>query len=349
MEEKGCSVLERKLAQFRQPVKLLQCNIFCLFYDLTFILFDPLKTTMLVISHGDCDGVASVAMLYKAKRSSHIPTFFTSANLFKDTLCRAMVKRKLDELYIFDLAGNKQTIRIASAFSKVTWIDHHEWYEKENFDNMEFVLEKTPSTCQLVAKHFGIESELIELVNQVDTNNIKSEDAEFLRDLIGSIKWKFSRNYVEVNRKLREISRDLAFKELQELQANVNFAELINEYKKWLEEVEKSVAEKIKVTELNGLKIAIYESLNFVPVYLVCNKLKEHELAPFDLIAVICYRKNPFGKISTKIELRTHTQKEVIKIAKLLNGGGHSVAAGISVNDLFTGNQLLDLLRKIEI
>jgi nanoRNase/pAp phosphatase (c-di-AMP/oligoRNAs hydrolase) len=39
----------------------------------------------------------------------------------------------------------------------------------------------------------------------------------------------------------------------------------------------------------------------------------------------------------------------VIKIAKILNGGGHVIAAGASVNDLFTGSQLIDLVKEIEL
>ena len=310
---------------------------------------------MLAVSHNDCDGVCSVAIFYKAMKTSRIPTYFTSVNGFKDTLCRAMVGRSLDELYVFDITGSRETVRIASAFSKTIWIDHHEWdvfagcERVECFGNVKFVVERARSACELVGKYFNIESEIIELANQVDTNEIRCEDAEFLRDVVGAVKWKFSKNYVELNKKLRNLARDLAFNSLEELQTNQSLFNLVSEYREYLKTAEARILHKINVKDVNGLRIAIYESLDFVPVHLICNKLKEHELAPFDVIAVMFHRKDRLGRISTKLELRTHTNKEVIKIARMLKGGGHTIAAGATINRLFTGSQFEDLIKEIEL
>ncbi|RLG69587.1 MAG: hypothetical protein DRO04_03160, partial [Candidatus Iainarchaeum archaeon] len=115
---------------------------------------------MIAIAHADCDGVACVSLLYQAKNTFKIPTFFTTPKNLRNTLCRSMINRELDELYIFDLSGDKKTCRIASAFSKVVWIDHHVWEEKEEYDNINFILKESPSACELASQYFGIKSEL---------------------------------------------------------------------------------------------------------------------------------------------------------------------------------------------
>ncbi|HIQ49755.1 MAG TPA: phosphoesterase [Nanoarchaeota archaeon] len=301
---------------------------------------------MLILSHGDADGVCSVAVFYKAKQNSKIPVIFTSPAALKDTLCRSMIKRALDELYIFDLAGTRETVRIASAWKKVVWIDHHSWEPEDKFENMEIIIKPYPSATQVVAEYFGIKDGIIEIANEIDTNSIKSSEAEFLRNLIGAIKWKFN-GKKELNSKLREISKEIAFKGIEEMQTNENYAKLIQEFNEFIENSLNEVVQKIKIESINGMKIAIYESTKFLPVYAITEKLSEHEEAPFDIIAVICYRVSEKG-VSTKIELRTQTGVNVKKIAEMLNGGGHKVAAGATVQELYTGTKIIELIKNLQ-
>ena len=301
---------------------------------------------MLILSHGDADGVCSVAVFYKAKKSSRIPVIFTSPAALKDTLCRSMIKRTLDELYIFDLAGIRETVRIASAWEKVIWLDHHSWKPEDKFENMEIVIKHYPSATKVVAEYFDIKDKIIEIANEIDTNSVKSSEAEFLRNLIGAIKWKFN-GKKELNSKLREISKEIAFKGIEEMQAKENHAKLIQEYNEFIEKSLREVVQKIKIESINGMKIAVYESTKFLPVYAITEKLSEHAEAPFDIIAVISYRASDKG-ILTKIELRTQTGVNVKKIAEMLNGGGHEIAAGATVEELYTGARIIELIKNLQ-
>lgn len=299
---------------------------------------------MLVISHGDADGVCSVAILYKAKKTSRIPVIFTSPAALKDTLCKAMVKRKLDELYIFDLSGTKQTVRIASAWEKVIWLDHHSWEPEEKFENTEIIIKPYDSATKVVAEYFGIEDEIVEIANEIDTNAVSSSKAEYLRSLIGAVKWKF--NGRMLNSKLKEISKEIAFHGIEEMETKESYSKLIQDFNNFLEKSLEEIIHKIKVENVNGMKIALYESTKFFPIYAITEKLYKHPEAPFDIIAIISYRALR-SNVLTKIELRTHTGVDVKKIAEALKGGGHKFAAGASIEELYTGERLVELIRRI--
>lgn len=300
---------------------------------------------MLVISHGDADGICCVALFYKAKKSSRIPVIFTSPAALKDTLCRSMVKRKLDELYIFDLSGTKETVRIASAWKKVIWLDHHSWKPEDKFENMEIIIKPYESATKAVAEYFGIKDKIVDIANEIDTNSVISSEAEFLRNLIGAIKWKFNAKK-ELNSKLREISKEIAFRGIDELQTKENYSRLIQEFNEFIERSLSEMIQKIKIETVNGMRIAIYESTKFLPVYAITEKLSKHKEAPFDIIAVIFYRVSGRG-VLTKIELRTHTGVNVKKIAEMLSGGGHEMAAGATVGELYTGTRLIELIKNL--
>ena len=297
---------------------------------------------MIAIAHADCDGVACISLLYQAKNTFKIPTFFTTPKNLRNTLCRSMINRELDELYIFDLSGDKKTCRIASAFSKVVWIDHHVWEEKEEYDNINFILEESPSACELASQYFGIKSELASLINEIDRNEVEREDAKFLRDVCGAIKYKFSKTPF-LNKKLVELAKTLAFGGLEKLRENPSITNLLLEYRKWIEGLEGKIIAETIVREKNGYRIAFYQTTQAIPTYLVFNKLREHESAPFDLI-VIFYYSSFSGRLRTKLEFRTQTGKDVLKIAKELGGGGHRIAAGASLERLFTPAELERLI-----
>ncbi len=302
---------------------------------------------MLVLSHGDADGVCSVAILFQHFGSSRIPVVFTSPAALKDALCRNMVKRKLDELYIFDLSGSRETVRIASAWQKVLWIDHHSWKLEDNFENVKIILRQSPSAASLVAEYFKTGKELAEIANEIDTNSVNSEKAEFLRSLIGAIKWKLSSVPKQLNAKLKEIAKELAFHGIENLHGNESYALLIQDFKNFLEISLKDVLEKIRITEINGLKLAIYESPKFLPIYAITEKLSRHPEAPFDVIAILSHRAVE-NNILTKLELRTQTGYNVLELAKMLNGGGHKVAAGATLAELFTGEKFLNFFKEFQ-
>ncbi len=300
---------------------------------------------MLIISHGDVDGVCSVALFYKSRKSSRIPVIFTSPAALKDAMCRSMIKRKLDELYIFDLSGSRETVRIASAWKKVIWLDHHSWKPEDSFDNVEIVIKPYESAAKVVAEYFGIEDEIVKIANEIDTNSIVSSEAEYLRNLLGAVKWKFNSSR-ELNSKLREIAKEIAFHGIYEIQTKENYGKMIQEFNEFIEKALSDVFQKVKIAHVKNKKIAIYESTKFLPVYAITEKLYKHEEAPFDVIAVISYRATRTN-VFTKIEFRTQTGVNVKKIAEILKGGGHEMAAGATVEELYTGERLIELIKNV--
>ena len=254
-----------------------------------------------VITHGDADGIVCLALFLKKFGSLRCKIQFSSSFKLKNSICNAVMKsERLKELYIFDIAASKLTLTLASAFEKVVWIDHHLWPELELPPNIEALVdEKSPSAAQLVGKYFGIESELIQLANEIDRNNARSERAIFLRDLVAAMRWKHGG---KLSMRLRALARDLAFSGIERFERDRRIAELLNKYREWVKKIEEGVLQKTKIFELNGRKIAVFETLSHIPIYIVNNKLLEHEQAPFDLVAILIHRFNAqSGKIGTKI------------------------------------------------
>jgi len=62
-----------------------------------------------------------------------------------------------------------------------------------------------------------------------------------------------------------------------------------------------------------------------------------------DIIIVLIYRTvgEKSRRSVTKLEFRTHTDMDVLKIAKFYGGGGHKRASGASVGDIVTVPEIL--------
>ncbi len=299
---------------------------------------------MVVISHGDVDGIICTSLYLKAKNLSREHMYFTSPAALKDALCRAMLKRELKDLFIFDLSGSRQTLRIVSAWERATWIDHHAWRPEERFENVEVVIKQYPSAAQVVAEYFGIESELVSVANEIDTNSAKSDEAIFLRDLIGAIRWRYFRDKKVLAAKLRALSSFLACRDFSEL-CNEENVKLVEEYRTYLEKSVQTILERVKIANLNGCKVAVCELTKFFPIYYITNNLLAHEEAPFDVIGILVHRVSGNG-ITTKVELRSHTGKNVLEIAKELRGGGHPSAAGATLQEFFGSLQFIERVKR---
>jgi len=300
------------------------------------------KWKMIIVTHADSDGVICVAIcLLAGKKPKRV--YFTSVYKLKRAICKAVAENELsDELIVTDLSPTEKLLRIASAFDRVTWIDHHRILEPIPSvpENVRLVLdENSPSAASIVARYFNVQTKLAELADEIDRNAVKSEDARFLRDLIGAIKLKFRGS--EQAKKLRSIAKILASGKLEELQAKESVIKMVGEYRKLVESVKARALEKVNVIEANGKKIAIYEARGFVPIYAICEKLKEHAEAPFDVITIVMrYLDKNKRNIITKLEFRTHTNEDVHRLATGFGGGGHARASGASFNGFLTKEQI---------
>jgi len=297
----------------------------------------------LLVSHGDADGVIAAALVLTRLEKCLIR--FSAVGKLRQVLCSLIARYDLgQELWILDISPTEVTLKLASVFRHVTWIDHHKVDEAEAPGNVELILDpSSPSAAQLVASYLGIESDLVAMANEVDTNSVKSDDAAFLRDYIGMLKHKY--RGLGLNRKLVSLARYLASGKLEELMNKESIIEEVEAYRRRVEEYTKISIERLRIEQLGRLKLAIVEkSTPFVPIYAICTELQYHAEAPFDLLVFampVVERNN----IKTKLEFRTHTELDVNEIARKLGGGGHEKASGAVLDGFYSGDKLLELLK----
>ncbi len=291
-----------------------------------------------VMTHMDADGVISLSLFLKKIGGARIRVYFTSPVQLRDTICHSIIKRRdLGELYIFDMAGEHRAIYAAAIYDSVLWIDHHQWNPEIELPHVKIVIDSSAkSAADVVARYFGLSSPLVELANQIDVNDVRDEVAEKIRLIIGALRWKFHGR--ELNLKLEKLSRELMTEDFQLLN---QYNEIIEEYRGWLSSLEERVRKETKIFSVKGLKIAIFETIESVPVYVVSNILSERDR--FDMIIVLIHKITRGGTV-TKMEFRTHTDVDVLKIAKFYGGGGHKLASGASVSDIVTIPEILNAI-----
>ena len=287
-----------------------------------------------VMTHMDSDGLISLALFLKNIKGMKVRTYFTSPVQLRDMICKSIQhKKSLGELYIFDLAGENKAVYAAAIYDRVLWIDHHEWNPDGKFEHVEIVVDsRAKSAASVVANYFNISSPLVDLADQIDTNDVKDEGAEKIRLTIGAIRYKYSG--MELTRNLRELAYDLSTEELSRLD---KYEEIVKEYSTWVDELKRTARDRTKIYHVGNLKVGVYETTESIPVYLVGNELNDD----IDIIVILIHRITERGKSTTKLEFRTHTDKDVLKIAKFYGGGGHIRASGASVNEIVTVPEIL--------
>lgn len=301
-----------------------------------------------LVSHDDVDGIVSISIALKKLYEQRPKIYFTTAAKLRRTLADLISRAKpLDRIFLFDIPGDEITILLSSGFNQATWIDHHEWEVSSYPPNVEVIVDRNAaSATELVAKYFNVSSELVEITNEIDRDQIKTKEAEFLRNLVGALKWKYSG--VLLYNKLLWLSKTFFLQGLEKLEQNMSIARLLDSYSKFLERVEERIFERTKIFKIDGMKVAVYETTKFFPMYVLTKKLSGHEEAPFNIIIGLIRQIRNGRRIYTKLELRTHTAEGVYTIAKEFGGGGHRVAAGATMTGFLTLNELVDKIRKLK-
>jgi nanoRNase/pAp phosphatase (c-di-AMP/oligoRNAs hydrolase) len=291
-----------------------------------------------IISHADADGIISASLIVRLKPKASL--YFSSSSFLHKTICK-LLDFDLETLYILDISANKKTVLLSSIFKKSIWIDHHQWEDVEIPKNVEVFVEEAESAAKVVAKVLKVESPLIEIANEIDTNNIKSDEARFFRDLVSAIKWKYGKVQ---SLKFRQIAKLLAFKGLDELEKDVENAKIIEEHANWLGSLAPEILEKSKEFVVDGKKILVFETTKSLPVYFIYEKLKESK--NFDVLCVFYRRVDTKRKIPiTKIELRSKSE-DVVKVARIFGGGGHKLASGVTINRYLSVEEFLEKLKQ---
>lgn len=301
----------------------------------------------IVISHWDADGLACVSLFFRKFSIENSVVYYTSATNLKTTLCKAIAKTKdLDELFIFDIAPNEITLKLASVFKKVTWIDHHKVEnEFEKAKNIELISDINYKSCtSLVAKVFFNENnvEIAKILDEIDANNVVSEEAKFLRDLVSAIKFRFRNNINNFLKKFLFLTKFLSFYSVSDLMKRDEEVKLVENYRRQIEEIVSRELQKIKRFEINDKKILVLETISQIPVYEIFNRVEED----FDILAILIRKFNlKTNLITTKIELRSK-KFNVFEIAKSFNGGGHLNAAGATIDKFLSTENFIEEIKK---
>ncbi len=290
----------------------------------------------LILTHNDPDGVISAALLLRKFPDFEVE--FTVPSQLKSKLASYVNKvNEREHLIISDLAGDQDSLYLAAIWKKVNWFDHHQWGEIEEIPKrVKLVVELKPSAAQVIADKLGFTNDpLVKIANELDTNQIESEEAQALRFLLAEWRRNFDMDVYHL--KLAKFARELAEKGLEALS---NYKEQIERFRKEYERKVSSYVEKIrglKVKEIEGKKVLFVE-VNDIP-FIVSDAL---EKVHSDIDIIVYIRKKKHGY---RYELRSQTGFPVIYICKALGGGGHKVACG--ANTTLPPEELEVLIKRV--
>ncbi len=287
-----------------------------------------------LITHLDSDGILSGYLLNKyVEKTQRI--YFSSPTYIKDTIARTIVGTwDPSKLYILDIAGDKLSLRVASTYYEVIWIDHHIWGEIENYNNVKIHVSLEKSAAQVLANLFKISDPMVEVANHIDQNRIETNFERDFRDLISAVRnskdldyTRFFENiiYSENAKKIEEI-----------LKENYNLVEV---FRNEMDLIKNELSEKINRFKIKEKNIIFVEPHRDIPVYKIEEMFGEEE---WDIL-VVKYTKMTRYSFITKIEFRSR-EEDVQKIAKFFNGGGHKNASGATINGFLTKLEIVNAL-----
>jgi len=273
----------------------------------------------LLLTHNDPDGVLSAALVLRKFKDLEID--FTVPKQLNSKLASFVNKYDNRELLIItDLGGNQDSLYLSAIWKKVYWLDHHDWTWEEIPKRVTLVVKKYPSATQLVNEFFNIgDNKIVKIANELDTNNVKSEEAKKLRALLYGWRKDFDMDIYHL--KIAKLAREIAEEGLNALN---KYEEIIKLYDKQYNEQyskAKNLIETIKPYEIEGYKVYLIETK--IPSYIVSEAIKDKD---WDILIIARPNKNGY-----RYELRSK-EFPVINICKALNGGGHKVACGVTSN-----------------
>jgi|Deesub1362B_J571_1020462.scaffolds.fasta_scaffold00070_7 oligoribonuclease NrnB/cAMP/cGMP phosphodiesterase (DHH superfamily) len=261
--------------------------------------------------------------------------FSTHNRLFRDILRTLLRASTSDELFVLDISGNRDAIRAASLYSRVLWIDHHVWSPELQPDNVEFLIDSTQRSATSIVSRYLSVFDFSSLADEIDVNEVRSEEGEKLRRLIAGIRFKFRGNFME--RKLSQLSRDIANEGIEVIERD-DYRGIREEFERYAVKSLENLT--VRVLEKEGKRISVVFPENPVPTFMVLEELKRKSEEPIDIIAIVYLNKN-----GARVEFRTQTEENVLEIAKKFGGGGHLKASGANVSS----ERMEELLRDLGI
>lgn len=294
-----------------------------------------------VVTHTDSDGILCLATFLKsAGPEQPCRVFFSSPSRLFSTLASAIDEddEQNEIIYVFDLAPTREALIASLVFDKAVWVDHHSWDVGDfKHERLEVLNDpEAPSAAQLVAKYLKITSGFEGIAEEIDQGKIESPMAQRLRDLVDAYKGKD--DWDAVAKSLQELARKLAINGPGEVMKE-EYNPLLEEYAAFAKKVEARALELVQVHEVSQRKVAVVESSDPLPVYLVTRSLLTHPQAPFDVVIVI----NRMPSM-TRCEFRTQKDYDVLKLARWLGGGGHKRASGATLERKVRVEELLKII-----
>ncbi|BFI73585.1 hypothetical protein YN1_5720 [Nanoarchaeota archaeon] len=270
---------------------------------------------MINITHWDIDGIACLSILYK-KFGDNFKVYFSSPRLINKTLLKIIEDNdKNNELYITDIAINQESIYLSSYFKKVYWIDHHEENYNELTSRINVYIKRYKSAARVLSEYLNINIDYLDIIDDIDSGEIKNDLEKDFLDMIVGIRYFYQKTF-----EIYFIS--IAKKLLKENIKNIIDYDIVKKFRKKLNEIYLKLDKNIKI--INGkYKTYIIKMEENIPSNYILEYIKNYLKDNPDFIITL-YEKSKRG------EIRTLNNKDVRKMARELNGGGHKFAAGFS-------------------
>ncbi|MEM4160801.1 MAG: hypothetical protein QW531_02335 [Thermoplasmata archaeon] len=294
---------------------------------------------MYIVTHHDADGILCAATLMKA-----IPkkfwVYFSSPNRLFSTLCSiALNSEGKDTVYICDISGTKKTLGCAALFDMVFWLDHHIWEDLRAPENVTLVVDaESKSAARVVGNYTGF-GEFGDIADEIDTNNVVTEVAERFRAITFGIKMLYPRN--EVYRALYDLTAGIAEKGIGVIYRPI-FDELLAKYTVVMEASIGKVLQSKKDFIFGNRKVSIISMPESLPIAPLFNRI---ENSGIDVLVFVLQQMDENNGPRTKLEFRTQTGTDVLKIARAFGGGGHMAASGATVKGVLSTEQILERIR----
>jgi len=270
---------------------------------------------MILITHWDADGIFCLYLFYK-KFGDKFMVYFSGPRSITKTLAKLIYDGKNnEEIYIADIAPNQDAIYLSACFTKAHWIDHHEIDNFEIPSKVEVYIKKYKSAARVVAEYLGLDDFYLDFIDDIDSNDIKSELERDFRDLLTAIRFFNPKTYsIYFSNIAKELYLGFRIEEIIEKRRDI-----LNRYRNYLKEKEDYIILSTKLLNINGVKVFIVDMEYNIPSFNVIEVLQKRLGKDLDYIFILYDNRG---------EIRTTNNKNVLEIAKCLGGGGHLYAAG---------------------
>jgi len=286
---------------------------------------------IVILTHGDIDGIASAAILLRYLRikmnvkDENIELIFTGPSALPEKL-KELINSNVKTIYITDISiniKNSENIKgiikkLNSEGKRIIWINHHQWSIEDINEIMKsvesIVVEKTLSTARIVYEKFmkedDISRKIAEYADDIDALTDKFDESFILRALSFKNGWK--------EKLIMKFSNGIFWDE-----------EISREAEKVKRIAERDINEAYKKTKIyetkSGLKFGLIDLRGAeTPKSWLAKRISEK----FNLDFTIVWRKDYaisiyIGNKSKNINL--------LKIAEEFGGGGHPFACGFRI------------------